>query len=100
MQEEKYLGSAKRFNRQIEEYNRIAIEALKDTDTEINDLYAVTRDWPEECHSDLTHYNTDAGRRLVGGQVLKVLCKDLSIDAAQIGEDFRPETISEDRLGY
>ena len=80
VQEEKYSGDFKRYNSEIREYNKVAVDSLKDTDTIINDLYAVTENLPEECHSDMTHFNTEAGVRAVGGKVLSVICSTLGIN--------------------
>ena len=82
--EEGYSGTFKRFNHEIRAYNNVALDALKQSDTEINDLYAVTENLPKECLSDMTHFNTEAGVRAVGGKVLSVLCNALGIDEKQL----------------
>ena len=55
VQEEKYGKVFKRRNCVIRDYNAAAIQALAGTDTVIDDLYEVTENAPEECHSDMTH---------------------------------------------
>lgn len=80
--EEGYSKDFYRINKEIEEYNKLAIEALSDTDTLINDLYQVSKKCSPEWRSDMTHYYTEEGTKLIGGQVLKAI-KDaifLSID--------------------
>jgi len=72
--EEKYGPTFKRYNKDIEEYNRIAIEALKDTDTVINDLYSLTETFPLSFYSDMTHFYTPEGTEAMTNKVLEVIC--------------------------
>ena len=100
VQEEKYGKDFKRFNSEIIAYNNAAIEALKGTDTEINDLYAVTENIPDSCRSDLTHFNTPDGVRVVGGKVLSVLCKAAGIDESSLkNASTDPNKIDKKTLG-
>ena len=100
VQEEKYGKDFKRFNSEIIAYNNAAIEALKGTDTEINDLYAVTENIPDSCRSDLTHFNTPDGVKLVGGAVLSVLCKAAGIDEGSlISASTDPNKVDKKTLG-
>ena len=90
-----------RSNANIEAYNQAAIEALKDTDTIINDLYALTKDAPEEWHSDRTHYKTPKAIQAIGGQVVDVICKELEISAKEIDmETFDPTRYSKENIGF
>ena len=90
-----------RSNATIEAYNQAAIEALKDTDTIINDLYALTKDAPKDWHSDRTHYKTPAAIQAIGGQVVDVICKELKITAKKIDmETFDPTRYSKDNIGF
>lgn len=91
-----------RFNSEIEEYNAAALDALKDTNTEINDLYAITKNAPESCYSDaITHFNTKEGVELVGGKVLDVLCAALGMDKAMLKDkNSAPVKIDEKTLGF
>lgn len=90
-----------RSNATIEAYNQAAIEALKDTDTIINDLYALTKDAPKEWHSDRTHYKTPKAIQAIGGQVVDVICKELDISAKEIDmETFNPTHYSKDNIGF
>lgn len=73
-------GFEMRYNRDIEEYNRIACDVLKKHHVIINDLYALLRDVPEEYHSDQTHFYTADATVLIGKQVTGMLCKALNID--------------------
>ncbi len=100
VQEEKHGEVFKRFNSTIRRYNAAAIEALSGTDTVINDLYAVTENCPEACHSDRTHYYTPDGIALVGGKVLNVLCEELNIAPSEVNmESFTPENYSKSNIG-
>lgn len=84
VQEEKYGENFKRYNSEIIAYNKAAIESLSATDTEINDLYAVTENIPDSCRSDLTHFNTPDGVKVVGGKVIDVLCGALGISLSDL----------------
>ena len=77
--EEGYKGDFKRRNSDIEEYNAIARSVLEGSGTLINDLYAVTKDIPDACRSDMTHFNTPEGVKVMGGVVVKYLCGVLGI---------------------
>ena len=101
VQEEKYNGDFKRYNSEIKEYNKTAICALKGLDVEINDLYSITENAPDECWSDMTHFNTEAGVKLVGGKVLKVLCDALGIDVNDMkNTKANVNKVSDKILGY
>ena len=91
-----------RYNAEIEQYNQIAIDALKQNDTLINDLNTISKLAAERgAMSDRTHYSTDEGRRLLGGQVIRVLCEELGITAAEVDlEKFKPENYSVEEIGY
>lgn len=99
--EEKMSPKPWRHNSTIEKYNRIAIDALSDSDTIINDLYSITSSCPIEYYSDAVHLYTDEGRALVGGKVLSVICKELGISAKDVNlENFEPEKYSKTNIGY
>lgn len=71
-----------RYNRDVEEYNRIAVEVCLRHGCAINDLYALLKDRPASLHSDQTHYYTPDATELIGGQVNRVLCEALNLDPA------------------
>lgn len=102
VREQEYKGPVfYRHNAIIEQYNAVALEALKGSDTLINDLYAHTKNAPAECCSDKTHYSTPLGAAYMGGRVLSVICKALDISAAEINvENFELEKYSADNIGY
>lgn len=101
--EERYKPTARfrRRNSVIEEYNREALDALKDTDTKIFDLYTLTKDAPASYRTDEVHFYTDEGRAFVGGLVLDFITAELGISA----EDIRAaagerENYSADNVGF
>jgi hypothetical protein len=69
----------KRYNKDIEEYNRIAVEIVKKYGFTVNDLYAVSSALPESAHSDAVHYYTSAGTEAFTKQVLKCLAEELEL---------------------
>lgn len=73
--EERYGPTFKRLNKDIEEYNRIALEALADTDTVINDLYSFTQALPDAFYNDPTHLYTPEGTKAMTDKVLEVICQ-------------------------
>lgn len=98
--EEKYGQNFKRLNSDIERYNEIAKKVLSSGDTVIDDLYSVSLGCNKECRSDPTHFNTTAGRRLMGNKVISVLCEQLDIPKAKINIfDVEPENYSKQNIG-
>ena len=91
----------KRSNRNIEDYNKAALEALENTDTQINDLYSFTKKLPSEYHSDAVHFATPDGTEQIGGRVISMICKELGIDASDVNiENFEPECYTAENIGY
>lgn len=92
--EERYQNPQRvmRYNKDIEAYNRVAVERLsRFEDVLINDLYALTKEVPDNCYSDETHLYTDAGRRLLGDRVTEVISEYLQVDAEPL-EGYDPKT--------
>ncbi len=69
----------KRYNKDTESYNAAAIEIVKKHDGEINDLYTLMKNAPVEYHSDLAHYYTKEGTKLITDQVVNCIEKALGI---------------------
>ena len=86
VQEELFLGN-KRYNRDTEEYNRAAAEIVKKHGGEINDLYSLAKASPVEWHSDLTHYYTKEGARMLADQVVKSIENTLGIQGKVLDYD-------------
>lgn len=100
--EEKYGPTRKRHNATIEQYNKIAIEVLSNTDCLINDLYTLTKCAPLEIRNgDPTHFYTPEGTKLIGDRVLSHICGELSILASEITlDDLVPEKYDSKTIGY
>ena len=100
--EEKYGSDRKRHNATIEQYNKIAVEALEGTGCVINDLYVLTKNAPLEIRNgDPTHFYTPEGTKLIGDRVLSVICGELGIDAKDVKlESFVPEKYDDKTIGY
>lgn len=86
VREKDYRGEYQRWNRDIEAFNQIAMDTLQPLGETFNDLYSVTKDAPDECWSDVTHFNTVDGIRLVGNKVVDCICSQLGIDRATLAE--------------
>jgi hypothetical protein len=84
--EERYQPPFQRYNEDIELFNEIAVKTLVPLGVEINDLYSLTKNAPKECRSDMTHFYTEEGILLVGGQVVKKICDVLAIDETELKE--------------
>ena len=76
---EKMSRDFKRYNEEIEEYNRAAVAVARKHGFEINDLYAVSTSLPEEAHSDAVHYYTPMGTKAFTDQVLSCVVPALGI---------------------
>lgn len=79
VQSEKMDKDFKRYNEEIEEYNRTAVEVVKKHGFPVNDLYAVSDTLPEEAHSDSVHYYTPLGTKVFTNAVLVYLKEALGI---------------------
>ena len=98
--EEKYTPDFCRHNAIIEEYNAAAVRALASTDTVINDLYSLTKSFPDSYRSDATHFYTDKGTEMIGSRVLSLICDELDIAASAVNIDgFVPENYSAKNIG-
>lgn len=82
--EEKYEPPYQRYNKDIEQFNEIAIKTLSPLGVKINDLYTLTKNASEECRSDMTHFYTPVGIKLVGDKVLDCICDELDIPLSQL----------------
>ena len=99
--ENKFAKNFKRDNRVIQKYNETAKRALANTDTIINDLFALTSNCPESYHSDAVHYRTPEGTEVIGGRVLALICRELGISAKDVDiENFEPEKYTADNIGF
>jgi len=76
---EKMSKNFKRYNEEIEEYNKVAVDVVKKYGFEINDLYAISITLPEEAHSDPVHYYTSVGTKAFADKVLSHVVPALGI---------------------
>lgn len=77
----------RRLNSDIEAYNAAAVEIVTKHGMTVNDLYSLTKDMPAEYHSDMTHYYTKDGTRVITDQVVAHIEKALDIKATPIDYD-------------
>ena len=77
---EKKSGDCKRYNEEIEEYNKVAVEIVKKHGFSVNDLYSLSKTLDESVHSDAVHYYTPEGTEVFANKVLKVLAEALELD--------------------
>ena len=78
---EKMEERFKRYNNEIEEYNKAAIEIVEKYGFQVNDLYALSCSLPEEAHNkDGVHFYTQLGTEAFTNQVLSHLLPALGID--------------------
>ncbi len=76
---EELFGACKRLNRDTEAYNAAAVRIARAHGAEINDLYSLMSACPVSYHSDLTHYYTKEGTRVITEQVRACLERALCI---------------------
>lgn len=79
VQSEKMDKDFKRYNEEIKEYNRVAVDVVKKYGFVVNDLYAVSDSLPESAHSDSVHYYTPLGTETFANAVLEHLKDALDI---------------------
>ena len=74
----------RRLNADIEAYNKAAVEIVTKHGMTVNDLYSLTKDMPEEYHSDMTHYYTKSGTRVITDRVKSFIENALGIKAKEL----------------
>lgn len=95
-----YEPPYQRFNSDIEKFNAIAVEKLTPLGVEFNDLYTLTKFAPSSCRSDMTHFYTVDGIRLMGNQVVKTICETLEISLEKVKDmDAAVPNISKELMG-
>ncbi len=82
--QDKMPDGFKRYNSEIEEYNRVAAEVVSKYGFSVNDLYSVSASLPEEAHSDSVHYYTPMGTEAFANKVLTYVAS--ALDLTQIPE--------------
>ena len=76
---EELFTEDKRYNRDVEAYNAAALEIVKRHGFFVDDLYEITKNAPREYHSDMTHYYTKDGTRLITNRVVQSIEECLGI---------------------
>lgn len=69
----------KRYNEEIAEYNKAALEVVEKYGFTVNDLFTTSIALPEEAHSDPVHYYTPMGTEAFTKQVLSYVCPALGL---------------------
>lgn len=77
---EKMDKDFKRYNEEIQKYNRTAVEIVQQYGFAVNDLYAISASLPETAHSDPVHYYTPMGTKAFTDQVLSHLLPLLDLE--------------------
>ncbi len=83
---EKMSKDFKRYNEDIEAYNKVAIEVVTKYGFDVDDLYSVSKNLPEELHSDAVHYYTAGATEAFTKKVLSHICAALGIDVPEYVE--------------
>ena len=76
---EKMRISFKRYNEDIEEYNKRAVEIVERYGFAVNDLYATSVQIKDYAHSDPVHYHTPIGTEIFANQVISHIACALGI---------------------
>lgn len=98
--EEDYRPPYQRYNADIKAFNKIAIETLSPLGVAINDLYPLTESADAACRSDMTHYYTPEGIKLIGTQVVKSICENLEIPLTEVKDvEALVPTLSQEIIG-
>ena len=80
---EKMESDFKRYNEEIEAYNKVALEIVKKHGFEVNDLYPISKLLPESAQSDGVHYYTEEGTRAFAEPTLEYISKALGIETPE-----------------
>ena len=70
----------KRYNEEIAEYNKAAVEVVKKYGFEVNDLFTLSESLDEDAHSDPVHYYTSVGTEAFTKRVLSFVVPALEIE--------------------
>ena len=65
-----------RYNHEIEEYNRKALEVMEELGVEVNDLYSITAAFEQSMYADWVHFNDD-GSKVLADAVIKACLPDM-----------------------
>lgn len=85
--QEHLFGDLKRYNKDVEEYNRVACDIVAKYGHSVDDLYPLVESMPVEYYSDLTHLYTKNGTKLLTDAVVSSVEKVLPIKAKALDYD-------------
>lgn len=85
--QEHLFGELKRYNKDIEAYNKAASDIVTKYGHSIDDLYPLVENMPVEYYSDLTHLYTKGGTKLLADAVISSIEKELNIKAKTLDYD-------------
>ncbi|MBE7046792.1 MAG: SGNH/GDSL hydrolase family protein [Ruminococcaceae bacterium] len=85
--QEHLFKELKRYNKDIEAYNKVAMEIVTKHGHSVNDLYPLVENMPVEYYSDLTHLYTKGGTKLLADAVISSIEKELNINANPLDYD-------------
>ena len=85
--QEHLYGELKRFNKEVQDYNAAAVEIVTSHGAKVNDLFALMEPCPESYHSDLTHYYTKEGTKIMTERVCDVIDAELGCVAKKLDFD-------------
>ena len=74
--EEREFPEFLRYNREIEEYNKIARRVMEELGVEVNDLYSITSAFDHSLYADAVHFNED-GSKILADAVIKACLPDM-----------------------
>ena len=87
VQEHLFTPPIVRYNLDTKQYNKSAVEIVKNHNGYINDLYTLLANAPVEYHSDRTHYSSKEGTRIITEQVVKSIENVLGINGKKLNYD-------------
>lgn len=87
VQEHLFTPPIVRYNLDTKQYNKSAVEIVKNHNGYINDLYTLMANAPVEYHSDRTHYSSKEGTRIITEQVVKSIENVLGINGKKLNYD-------------
>lgn len=91
-----FLEGVIRYNKDIQQYNNVAIKVIKKYGFVVNDLNSLLNNCPEEYHSDCTHYYTKEATKLISQRVISYIEQELDIKSNSI--DYNIEFQKDERF--
>ncbi len=73
-----------RHNAETRKFNKAAAEIVKKYGHTVNDLYSLMEGVPESYHSDMTHFYTPEGTKIISAKVISTIAECLEIPNSEI----------------